>query len=50
MSMEKYGIEEEQKEEPGVKTASKKCSHPADKRKKDGDVEYCDACQKYLKR
>jgi len=48
MSMEKYGVEKEEKKSNGEKTASSKCPHPKDKILVVGDTRFCDACGKYL--
>lgn len=48
--MIKYGIEvEEKKEAEGSKVASeKKCPHPDEYIKTDGDVVFCSKCNQYL--
>lgn len=46
--MEKYGILVEGKKNTKEKTAATACTHPAESRKVDGDVVFCEACEKYL--
>ena len=49
--MEKYGIVKDITPEEGEKMASlnKKCSHPVSEVEKDGEVEFCKKCERYIK-